>query len=624
MKRSTISIACLIMAAVLQAQQQTPPRDAAVTPTSGTATIAGTVVDDEAQPRPVRRAIVTLSGAGLVPNRGAITDDDGHFSLMNLPAGRFTLTVMRASFITSAYGAKRPGRPGTAIAIGDGEHVTGIMVRMWRGAAIGGSVRDESGKPLPNLSVTATPARASAATGLLTLSNNGAMTDDRGEFRLFGLEPGTYVISVTPSTGAGAPLVAPSEADIDAILAAAQRRSSVSPSASQPPAASIPATTAKPFDYAPVYFPGTVSLADARRITLAAGQEMTGVDFSLQRVLTTVVEGTVTRPDGSPAAGANIQITPVTAGGLFASDAPRSITATSGPDGTFRVRQLTPGDYAIVAKAPLTPPPPAAPGGQAGPTFVSPGNSAPSLWAQADISVAGNDLSSISLRLEPGATIVGKVVFEGASAPPSNPGSVQLWLRPPGLPTRPGAPINTPAYRQPVFSRADGTFEIGNILPGPYQLTATINGAENSGWWARSAMMGERDLLDGQTLITRDAAGSALIVTFSDRHTELSGALQTAGGAPVSDVFVIAYAADRKLWGIAARRVRAVRPDADGRYSIKDLPPGDYLISAVTDVDQDEWQDPAFLEKLLGASVKITIADGEKKVQDLRLGGLSG
>ena len=64
--------------------------------------ISGAVVTDDAQPQPVRRAVVTLTGSALTRDRGAITDDSGRFSFTKLPAGRFTLTVAKPSFITGA------------------------------------------------------------------------------------------------------------------------------------------------------------------------------------------------------------------------------------------------------------------------------------------------------------------------------------------------------------------------------------------------------------------------------------------------------------------------------------------------------------------------------------------
>jgi hypothetical protein len=148
-----------------------------------------------------------------------------------------------------------------------------------------------------------------------------------------------------------------------------------------------------------------------------------------------------------------------------------------------------------------------------------------------------------------------------------------------------------------------------------------ITGPSLEGWWPRSAMLGGRDLLDGRIEITADMHLAGVEVTFTDRRSELSGRLQSASGDAASDVFVIAFAADRRFWGPNARRVQAVRPGVDGRYVIKDLPAGDYLLAAVTDVDQDEWQDPAFLERLQAVAVKVTIAEGEKKTLDLRIGG---
>jgi hypothetical protein len=65
-----------------------------------------------------------------------------------------------------------------------------------------------------------------------------------------------------------------------------------------------------------------------------------------------------------------------------------------------------------------------------------------------------------------------------------------------------------------------------------------------------------------------------------------------------------------------------VRPDADGRFIVRDLPAGDYLISALTDVEEGQWNDQAFLAELAShAPITITLGEGEKKVQDIRVGG---
>jgi hypothetical protein len=61
------------------------------------------------------------------------------------------------------------------------------------------------------------------------------------------------------------------------------------------------------------------------------------------------------------------------------------------------------------------------------------------------------------------------------------------------------------------------------------------------------------------------------------------------------------------------------RPASDGRYRIVGLPPGEYFIAALGDIGETDYLDAAFLEQVAAAAFKITLAEGEKKQQDLRL-----
>ena len=75
------------------------------------------------------------------------------------------------------------------------------------------------------------------------------------------------------------------------------------------------------------------------------------------------------------------------------------------------------------------------------------------------------------------------------------------------------------------------------------------------------------------------------------------------------------------MWVAPARRILTVKTALDGTFSFRNVPPGDYLVGAVDDVEQGEWYDPGFLQRLLPTSMKVSIAEGEKKVQDIRVGG---
>jgi hypothetical protein len=113
-----------------------------------------------------------------------------------------------------------------------------------------------------------------------------------------------------------------------------------------------------------------------------------------------------------------------------------------------------------------------------------------------------------------------------------------------------------------------------------------------------------------------------VVVTFTDRIAQISGRLQDASGAPASDYHVIVFPVSPALWTVrGTQRIQAVRPATDGLYKVTKPPPGEYLLVAMTDVEQDEWSDPSFLQRIAGSALKLSIAEGEQKVQDFKIGG---
>ncbi len=116
----------------------------------------------------------------------------------------------------------------------------------------------------------------------------------------------------------------------------------------------------------------------------------------------------------------------------------------------------------------------------------------------------------------------------------------------------------------------------------------------------------------------REGADNA-VITFTDRITELTGMIQDAGGQPAPEYHIVLFSRDKTYWAPTSRRIRTVRPAADGKYVMPHLPPGDYLITAVTDMEPGEQSDPSFLELLSRSAIALTIGEGEKKTQDLRL-----
>jgi hypothetical protein len=139
-----------------------------------------------------------------------------------------------------------------------------------------------------------------------------------------------------------------------------------------------------------------------------------------------------------------------------------------------------------------------------------------------------------------------------------------------------------------------------------------------SGWQPKSAFIDGRDAFDVPLDVGSTDVGG-LVVTYTDRPTELAGTIQDAAGRPAPEYWVIVFPSDKTFWTPQSRRIQAKRPSNDGRFSFPNLPPGEYLIAAVTDVEQGEWYDAGFLSRIVPAALRVPLAEGEKKMQDLKI-----
>ena len=80
----------------------------------------------------------------------------------------------------------------------------------------------------------------------------------------------------------------------------------------------------------------------------------------------------------------------------------------------------------------------------------------------------------------------------------------------------------------------------------------------------------------------------------------------------------------RKKWTPGSRFIRTARTNQDGRYNLRGLPPDDYFVVAIRDIEPGEWQDPEILDSLRDLAIRVTFNEGETKVQDLKTAKTSG
>jgi hypothetical protein len=117
----------------------------------------------------------------------------------------------------------------------------------------------------------------------------------------------------------------------------------------------------------------------------------------------------------------------------------------------------------------------------------------------------------------------------------------------------------------------------------------------------------------------RDENVSDGIVTFTARTSEITGLTSNAAGEPVSDRTIVLFPPDRNLWLPQSRRVHVTQPGQDGRYRIRALPPGEYLVAAVDAPEAGQQFDPAFLAQLVPAAMPVTLAAGQQRTIDIRV-----
>jgi len=564
-------------------------------PRPGTAVISGTVVSGLAPSEPVRRATVTLTTGAIGSRRlVAVTDEEGHFTFTSLPGNRYALTASKGGYLASAYGTKRPGGSGTPIVVADGARVTGITLSVFKGSVLTGTVRDEHGRPVPDVTVSALTYAASPITGermLLRVRDSDRLTDDRGVYRIYGLAPGDYLVAASlpglENPRAGADIRQITDADIQRAQRSLREPAGV-PSArtaqvENPPAGAI-------VDHAPVYHPTALSPTDAATIALGPQEERTGIDVLLRIVPTARVEGVTTGPDGNPLANVSVYLMnpapPPT--GLFSMTLRNAL---SDNEGRFVLPGLAPGHYMLAAE------------GRA----ISAG-----LSGATEIAVEGR-LVTTSITLSTGVPMTGRLVFEGTLPRPAD----LMPLLPMLLASREGPSM----FGRPRLVGTDGAFAYA-ITPGTYRVRGLGNrfwvAAQSPGWTLKSMILNGVDVSDIPFEIKPNDKIEGAIVTMTDKRSEISGQLRHAGGQSAPEFVLIIFSADRRHWVPLTRRTQEVRPGLDGRFVAHSLPPGDYFISAVTDLEPEQWNDPAFLAELAAQRpISISLAEGEKKVQDI-------
>jgi hypothetical protein len=513
-------------------------------PLETTARLIGRVIAADTD-APVRGARVTLTSA----NESlwiATTDDEGRYDIRDLPAGQFILRIAKAGFVeaTPPYVVLK-----NKLVLDSGD------IALIRGGVIVGRLTDALGEPVVEVTVGAARViyRTPGNRGLI--ATQSTRTNDLGEFRLYGLQPGNYFVyggvggfQVSAGAGAGEPRV------------------------TYAAAGSAPATT---------FFPGTVTVANAQLVKVAAG-ESSHAHFQLVALPLATLSGRVLDSQGRPFSGAMI---------LLSAQSPEAALVFSGHGvevdalGQFRLNNIQPGEYRadVVSREALERV------GRTG-TFSA---SADEESASVALSVAG-DVKDLVIYTSRGFVVHGRVIVDGAPPPAS-------WL--PGLAVQGRGSPMTPG--SPGQVDAQGTFAVRGVS-GPRSIR--VSGLP-AGAVVERVLAHGRDITDDGMVVDADIAGVEISITTTPPI--LDGRVIDDRGEPARG-YAIVFADDPALWvKPGGRFVKIAEGDAAKGFRIAGLPPGRYRAVALADRDELEWASPENLERLRPGATPVALVKGQ-------------
>jgi protocatechuate 3,4-dioxygenase beta subunit len=555
-------------------------------PKTGKARLRGRVMAAESG-GPVRRAQVRITGPDI-GSKTATTDAEGRFEFRDLPAGRFNLSAAKSGFVTVQYGQTRPFESGKAIDLTDAQVLDKADIAMPRGSVISGRLVDEFGDPIADAIVNAMRSVWTGGRRRLQPTGRTAMTNDLGQFRIYGLSPGDYFVSATLPGDMMA---------MEMAMAAAVAGGGVlgGPTGSNPNSG-----------YAPTYFPGTSNGAEALKISVAVGQEAQNTDFALLPVKLSKISGTVISSEGKPVDGSMINMMPrnADAGGMFMMGGART-----DKNGNFTISNAAPGDYTLQSRSM---------------TFVTSGGGDNMVFtarigggvdgAEAEVgtlpvTVNGEDLSGVIILTSKGASASGHLTFEGGAKP-----DAVTNIRVAANSIDNDGPGGTFGGTGNV--KADGSFE----LRGLSGIRLLRPGNLPSGWILKSVKANGTDVTDTGMEFKGAEAVTGVEIVLTSKLTEINGDVKGPGSQPAKDYTLVAFSDEPQRWTVPnSRYIAATRPDQDGRFQIRNLPAGGYYAIAVDYLAQGEWNDPEVLDRLKSKATKFSLDEGEKKTLDLKI-----
>jgi hypothetical protein len=523
------------------------------------------IVSSASRNEPLSRAVVELRPANGDPGQVVSASANGSFTFGNVVPGEYKLSVTRPGYVPMEYNRTIKAAPGAQI--------TGIRFALTQTGTLFGRITDHAGQPIANVSVRAMK-KSYSGNEKSFQTEQTAITNDLGEYRLFWLPPNSYFLNALPYSADDSMGVLTSgvEPKLDSSFGVGNFSIPGIPSIQvsmavnsilNKPAGKLGLNEA----YVTTYFPGTTDQERATAINVGPGEEIGSVDIIVAPVPTYRIRGIII--DGrtrQPAPGAQLRRARASALDVCSSRGLNSENCSYAvvdyDRGTFDIPQVTPGSYLLYAME-------------------------GDLIAEAAIEVRDSNIDNLVLTLQPGITITGRVVpqIEG----------IEVRFSP-----GPPVPASSPLAGS---SLPDGTFSVRGLTARDY----AVNVSGLKGQYVRSITSGDRDVLERGLQVSGQTDPSLTIVLGTDPGT-IEGRVLTAQGEPAAGATVVL------IPGPARRHrgdlYRSAKTDDAGRYQLTEVAPGDYQLFAWENIDPGMWKDADFMQTFNSHGKSVSVAGG--------------
>jgi hypothetical protein len=511
--------------------------------------------------QPISKAIVTLFlGPTQTPDRTTRTEADGSYSFLNVDVNAYVVEATRSGYVDAFFREDGERSDVTHIYLTSGQTRAKIDIRLGLAGVIAGRISDSDGEPVYGVQIFAIRPTYSEGGHMTEVEMGQTRTDDRGEYRLAGLKPGSYLIR------AGG---------------AAKQTGSI--------------TEGRAWTFAPAYFPGFSEAAEAQTVKVNAGAEVDGIDLQVVSASRNTYKITA-HVLGTSKPGLQIR---VLLGDETVTDARpfwnyELETAT--------IAGLPAGKYTIVAQLLEGLPAPS--------EASSPKSETRSPFSfrvrvgSAAVSIDDAD-ANVSIQLSEAGQLRGKLIMENTKNPDFTETEIDL---------EPSAGLGSVLDHSDPQSetKPNGTFTIANILPGSYFFTLDPDRAQA---YVKEAICDGKDYTRQPLDVEAGTKIDDCRVTISSDTVTISG-MVLDGGRPVSGLYVVAIPQLRALRENPDYTMTETT-DSDGQFQLKAIP-GDYFLFAVRPNDQDSYYALDFAERNLANAERVSVKSGDTKTVALK------